>query len=84
MMEAAPQVGIIQTTPTIVNSDSLFGRMQQFSSRAYGPLFSASLHFWQLGESYYWGHNAIIRVEPFLKHCARARLPGRAPLGGKS
>jgi membrane glycosyltransferase len=83
MMEAAPQVGIIQTTPTIVNSDSLFGRMQQFSSRAYGPLFSASLHFWQQGESYYWGHNAIIRIEPFLKHCALARLSGRAPLGGE-
>jgi membrane glycosyltransferase len=83
MMEAAPQTGIIQTTPTIVNSDSLFGRMQQFASRAYGPLFSASLHFWQLGESYYWGHNAIIRIEPFLKHCALARLPGRAPLGGE-
>ena len=83
MMEAAPRVGIIQTTPTIVNSDSLFGRMQQFASRAYGPLFSAGLHFWQLGESYYWGHNAIIRIAPFLKYCALARLPGRAPLGGE-
>ena len=83
MMEASPQVGIIQSTPTIVNRDSLFARMQQFASRAYGPLFSASLHFWQLGESYYWGHNAIIRIEPFVKHCALARLPGRPPLGGE-
>ena len=83
MMEASPQVGIIQTTPTIVNRDSLFARMMQFASRAYGPLFSASLHFWQLGESYYWGHNAIIRIEPFIKHCALARLPGRPPLGGE-
>lgn len=82
-MEASPQVGIIQTLPVIVNRDSLFARMQQFASRAYGPLFSASLHFWQLGESYYWGHNAIIRIEPFLNHCALARLPGEAPLGGE-
>jgi membrane glycosyltransferase len=83
MMDASPQAGIIQSTPTIVNRDSLFARMMQFASRAYGPLFSASLHFWQLGESYYWGHNAIIRIEPFVKHCALARLPGRPPLGGE-
>lgn len=82
-MEASPQVGIIQTTPTIVNRDSLFARMQQFASRVYGPLFGTSLYFWQLGESYYWGHNAIIRIEPFIKHCGLARLPGEAPLGGE-
>jgi membrane glycosyltransferase len=35
-MEASPQVGIIQTVPTIVNGDSLFARMQQFASRVYG------------------------------------------------
>ena len=83
LMEASPQVGIIQTVPAIVNGDSLFARMQQFASRVYGELFSASLHFWQLGESYYWGHNAIIRIEPFVQHCALARLPGQAPLGGE-
>ena len=82
-MQASPQVGIIQTIPVIVNGESLFARMQQFASRVYGPLFSASLRFWQLGESYYWGHNAIIRIEPFLKHCGLARLPGQAPLGGE-
>ena len=82
-MDASPQVGIIQTIPVIVNSDTLFARMQQFASRVYGPMFSASLRFWQLGESYYWGHNAIIRVAPFREYCALARLPGQAPLGGE-
>jgi membrane glycosyltransferase len=82
-MEASPEVGIIQTTPTIVNRESLFARVQQFSSRVYGPLFSASLFFWQLGESYYWGHNAILRIEPFVRHCGLARLPGKPPLGGE-
>ena len=55
-------------------------RMQQFATRVYGPLFTAGLHFWQLGESHYWGHNAIIRVAPFMRHCALGRLPGRGPL----
>jgi membrane glycosyltransferase len=83
LMERYPKVGVIQTTPTIVNGQSLFARAQQFASRCYGSLFSASLHFWQLGESYYWGHNAIIRVAPFVKHCGLARLFGKPPLGGE-
>ena len=82
-MEQSPNVGMIQTTPTIVNRESLFARVQQFASRVYGPLFTASLHFWQLGESYYWGHNAIIRIEAFVEHCGLARLPGDPPLGGE-
>ena len=83
MMEVSPQVGIIQTAPTIVKRESLFARVQQFGSRVYGPLFSASLAFWQLGESYYWGHNAILRIAPFVRHCGLARLPGEPPLGGE-
>jgi membrane glycosyltransferase len=58
-------------------------RVQQFATRVYGPLFTAGLHFWQLGESYYWGHNAIIRIAPFIRHCALGRLPGRGPLSGE-
>src|ERR1035437_8265190 len=58
-------------------------RVQQFATRVYGPLFTAGLHFWQLGESHYWGHNAIIRLAPFLRHCALARLPGRGALSGE-
>ena len=51
--------------------------------RVYGPLFTAGLHFWQLGESHYWGHNAIIRVAPFIRHCALGRLPGSGALSGE-
>jgi membrane glycosyltransferase len=57
--------------------------MQQFATRVYGPVFTAGLHFWQLGESYYWGHNAIIRLAPFMRHCALGRLPGRGPFAGE-
>ena len=38
------------------------------------------MQFWQLGESHYWGHNAIIRVEAFTKYCGLSALPGAAPL----
>jgi membrane glycosyltransferase len=83
LMEANPTTGIIQTAPRAAGRDTLYARVQQFATRVYGPLFTAGLHFWQLGESYYWGHNAIIRIAPFLRHCALGRLPGRGPLAGE-
>ena len=83
LMEAQPKAGIIQTAPRSCGHDSLHARLQQFSGRVTGPLFSAGLRFWQLGESHYWGHNAILRVEPFMQHCALAKLPGQGGLSGE-
>ena len=77
MMEANPNAGIIQTAPRAAGRDTLYARVQQFANGVYGPLFTAGLHYWQLGESHYWGHNAIIRVAPFIRHCALGRLPAR-------
>jgi membrane glycosyltransferase len=83
LMEANPGAGIIQTAPTAAGRETLYARIQQFANRVYGPLFTAGLHFWQLGESHYWGHNAIIRVAPFMQHCALPRLPGTGALAGE-
>lgn len=83
LMEANPGAGIIQSAPLVAGRDTLYARMQQFASRVYGPLFVAGLHFWQLGESHYWGHNAILRVAPFMRHCALGRLSGGGPLSGE-
>jgi membrane glycosyltransferase len=83
MMEARPDAGLIQTAPSAVNRHSLLARVQQFCSRLYGPLFAAGLHFWQLGDAQYWGHNAIVRIAPFMRHCALPRLPGKPPFGGE-
>ncbi|MES2407859.1 MAG: glucans biosynthesis glucosyltransferase MdoH [Pseudomonadota bacterium] len=83
MMEANPGAGIIQSAPQVAGRDTLYARMQQFASHVYGPIFVAGLHFWQLGESHYWGHNAILRVAPFMRHCALGRLAGRGPLSGE-
>ncbi|MEP7299753.1 MAG: glucans biosynthesis glucosyltransferase MdoH, partial [Burkholderiales bacterium] len=82
LMEAHPDAGIIQTAPRACGHETLHARIQQFGSRVYGPLFTAGMHYWQLGESHYWGHNAILRVAPFIEHCALAPLPGRTSLSG--
>jgi membrane glycosyltransferase len=83
LMEANPNAGIIQTAPRAAGRDTLHARIQQFATRVYGPIFTAGLHFWHLGEAYYWGHNAIIRVAPFIRHCALGRLPGGGALSGE-
>lgn len=82
LMETHPTVGLIQTAPALVNARSAFGRMQQFANRLYGPLFEAGLNYWAQDGSNYWGHNAIIRTEPFMLCCDLPKLPGRKPFGG--
>jgi membrane glycosyltransferase len=83
LMDANPDVGIIQTAPLPVGRDTLFARVVQFGARLNGPMLSSGLAFWQLGEANYWGHNAIIRLQAFAAHCDLPRLPGAAPLGGE-
>jgi len=83
LMEANPGAGIMQTAPRAAGRATMYARVQQFANRVYGPLFTAGLHFWQLGESHYWGHNAIIRVQPFMRYCGLRRLPGRGSLSGE-
>ncbi|MBL0918292.1 MAG: glucans biosynthesis glucosyltransferase MdoH [Hydrogenophaga sp.] len=82
LMEAHPRAGIIQTATQAVGHATLHARSQQFASRVTGHLFTLGMQFWQLGESHYWGHNAIIRVEPFMKHCALAPIAGKGGMSG--
>jgi membrane glycosyltransferase len=82
LMERNPHVGLIQTAPTLVRAETLFARALQFAFRLYGPIFQAGLNYWQQGEGNYWGHNAILRLAPFMQHCALPALPGREPFGG--
>ena len=82
LMEAHPDAGIIQTATQAIGHQTLHARAQQFASRVTGRLFTLGMQFWQLGESHYWGHNAIIRIEPFMRHCALAPIPGTGGMAG--
>lgn len=83
LMETHPEVGLIQTVPALINAESLFGRIQQFANRLYAPVFITGLNFWAQSFGNYWGHNAIIRTEPFMHYCDLPQLPGRKPFGGQ-
>jgi membrane glycosyltransferase len=74
-MEANPSVGILQTQPIQVLGQGLFRRLLQFSGSAYGKIFTQGCSFTQTSSSSYWGHNAIIRVAPFIEHCDLPMLP---------
>ncbi|HEY1231289.1 MAG TPA: glucans biosynthesis glucosyltransferase MdoH, partial [Ramlibacter sp.] len=82
LMEAHPRAGIIQTATQPIGHVTAHARAQQFAARVTGRLFTLGLQFWQLGESHYWGHNAILRIEPFMRHCGLAPLAGRGGLSG--
>lgn len=82
LMEVNTTTGIIQAPPMIINTQSWFARVQQFAGRVYGPIVSAGLAYWQVWDSNYWGHNAIIRVKAFIESCGLPVFRGQAPFGG--
>jgi membrane glycosyltransferase len=82
-MEANPSAGMIQTVPIPVRQETMFGRFIQFGANLYSPMLATGLSFWQGDAANYWGHNAIIRMQPFMEHCGLPALPGRPPLGGE-
>ncbi len=82
-MDQDPEIGILQVPPKPVNRHSFFARLQQFASGIYGPVFIRGFSAWTGRDGNYWGHNAIIRIDPFMQHCDLPTLSGQAPLGGE-
>ncbi len=81
-MEANPRIGLIQTVPIPARRDTLFGRLVQFAASLYSPMLATGQSFWHTDAANYWGHNAIVRIGPFVEHCTLPVLSGDAPLGG--
>ena len=83
LMDANPKAALIQAPASLVGRATLFARIQQFASSAYGPTYNAGLSWLQGADGNYWGHNAIIRVRAFQSSSGLPKLPGRAPFGGE-
>jgi membrane glycosyltransferase len=82
VMQASPRLGILQTLVVGKPSRSAFARIFQFGMRHSMRTHTTGIAWWQGPSGPYWGHNAIIRLAPFLAHCRLPVLPGRSPLGG--
>ena len=57
-MERAPDIGLIQTAPAIVNRHTLFARAEQFASRLYGPMLARGVAWWSCSE----GNLSLIHI----------------------
>ena len=73
-MSRDPSAGLIQSFPQLFGAQSLFARVQQFSSAIYGSLLSEGLAKWTDREGNYWGHNAIIRTAAFASCAGLPRI----------
>ncbi len=82
MMQAHPRIGIVQSLVTGLPSPSPFARLFQFGMRHGMRSYTVGQAWWTGDCGPFWGHNAIIRIAPFRKHCALPVLPGKPPLGG--
>jgi membrane glycosyltransferase len=82
VMQANPRLGILQTLVVGRPSPNAFTRVFQFGMRNGMRTHATGLAWWQGPSGPYWGHNAIIRVAPFVAHCELPTIAGKGPLAG--
>ena len=81
-MQTHPNIGILQSLVVGLPSASAFARIFQFGMRLGMRSYTAGSAWWQADCGPYWGHNAVIRLAPFMAHCRLSTLPGNGPLAG--
>ncbi|EGV17296.1 glucans biosynthesis glucosyltransferase MdoH [Thiocapsa marina] len=82
IMQRNPRLGILQSLVVGLPATSAFARIFQFGMRLGMRSYSLGSAWWQGDSGPYWGHNALLRVQPFRAHCRLDPLPGCPPLGG--
>jgi membrane glycosyltransferase len=76
IMQADPRLGILQGLVVGLPSTSAFARVFQFGMRLGMRSYTIGSAWWQGDCGPYWGHNAALRLAPFIAHCAMPVLPG--------
>jgi membrane glycosyltransferase len=74
MMQANPQLGILQGLVIGLPSSSAFTRLFQYGMRLGMRSYTMGSAWWQSDFGPYWGHNAIIRLDPFVQHCQLSEI----------
>jgi membrane glycosyltransferase len=70
IMQADPGLGILQGLIVGLPSTSAFARVFQFGMRLGMRSYTIGSAWWQGDCGPYWGHNAALRLKPFIAHCA--------------
>ena len=82
MMAANPSLGIVQTLAVGRPAESPFTRIFQFGMRQGMRTHATGLAWYQGPAGPYWGHNAILRLAPFLGATDLPELSGGPPFDG--
>jgi membrane glycosyltransferase len=82
MMQAHPKLGILQSLVVGMPSASAFARIFQFGMRHGMRSYTMGQAWWVGDCGPFWGHNAVVRIKPFVEGCELPMLPGKPPLGG--
>src|SRR5581483_8374021 len=82
IMQADPKLGILQSLVTGMPSASAFARLFQFGMRLGMRSYTIGSAWWQGDCGPYWGHNALVRLAPFIACCELPPLPGDGLMGG--
>jgi membrane glycosyltransferase len=82
VIQADPKLGILQGLIVGLPSTSAFARIFQFGMRLGMRSWTLASAWWQADCGPYWGHNAVIRLKPFIEHCRLPVLPGKGVLSG--
>lgn len=82
IMQAHPQLGILQSLVVGMPSSSAFARIFQFGMRHGMRSYTMGQAWWTGDCGPFWGHNAVVRIRPFAERCHLPVLPGKPPLGG--
>ncbi len=82
IMQKNEKLGILQSLVVGLPSDSAFTRVFQFGMRMGMKSYTVGSAWWQADCGPYWGHNALIRMKPFIDHCHLPKIEGKGPLSG--
>jgi membrane glycosyltransferase len=82
IMQVAPRLGILQSLVIGMPSMSAFARLFQFGMRLSMRSYTIGSAWWQGDCGPYWGHNAIVRLAPFMTHCHLPILSASALVSG--
>jgi membrane glycosyltransferase len=83
IMQSDAKLGIVQSLVVGLPSTSAFARLFQFGMRLGMRSYTIGSAWWQADCGPYWGHNALVRLAPFIAHCELPQLPSGKILGGQ-
>ncbi len=78
--EKHPRLGILQTLVVGAPSRSAFARIFQFGMRQGMRAYTLGATWWAGDCGPFWGHNALVRIAPFIEHCGLPTLRDGAPI----